>query len=131
MAKRKFDYDGDEFYDEIFAMAMNGATDSEIAIGLADKFGKGLTPDVFGSMKNGTYAYWSKKENEKYQKLQNLENQENKSNSIKINTPQISKKDTSVSKQIIRLFQIIIVCSFISYFCFIYAYFSIFICIFF
>lgn len=66
MAKRKFDYDGDEFYDEIFAMAMNGATDSEIAIGLADRFGKGLTPDVFGSMKNGTYAYWSKEENEKY-----------------------------------------------------------------
>ena len=66
MRKRKFNYDGDEFYDEVFALAMNGATDSEIAVGLADKFGTGLSADVFGSMRNGNYVNWTKEENEKY-----------------------------------------------------------------
>lgn len=64
--KRKFDYDGDEFYDEIFALAMNGATDAEIAFGLAEKFGNNLTPTAFSLMKNQKYKGWNKAENEKY-----------------------------------------------------------------
>ena len=59
----KFDYDGDEFYEEIYALAMQGLNDSEIAYALGDKFGQILNPDVFGSMKNGNYAQWSKKQN--------------------------------------------------------------------
>lgn len=62
----KFDYDGDEFYDEVFALAMQGATDTEIAIGLGDRLGKSLTPDVFMLMKRGKYTGWTKEENEKY-----------------------------------------------------------------
>lgn len=61
----KFDYDSDEFYDEILALAMQGFTDSEIAYGLDDKFGASLDPDVFGSMKNGHYANWSEEENQR------------------------------------------------------------------
>lgn len=66
MAKRKFDYDGDEFYEEIFALAMAGASDADIAESLAERFGTGLSPDVFGAMKNGYYHGWNKSQNEKY-----------------------------------------------------------------
>lgn len=62
---RKFDYDSDDFYDEILALAMQGMTDAEIADALQDKFGESLSPDVFGSMKNGNYAMWSEEENER------------------------------------------------------------------
>ena len=37
--QRKFDYDSDDFYDEILALAMQGFTDAEIADMLVDKFG--------------------------------------------------------------------------------------------
>ena len=33
---KKFDYDSDDFYDEILALAMQGLTDAEIADSLAD-----------------------------------------------------------------------------------------------
>ena len=66
MWERKFDYDGDEFYDEVFAMAMNGATDMEIAIGLKDRFGVGLSPEAFCKMKAKKYNRWTEEENEKY-----------------------------------------------------------------
>lgn len=48
---KKFDYDSDDFYDEILALAMQGLTDAEIADSLADKFGVSLSPDVFSTMK--------------------------------------------------------------------------------
>ena len=34
MAKRRFNYDGDEFYNEILALALQGFTDKEIAFNL-------------------------------------------------------------------------------------------------
>lgn len=60
---KKFDYDSDDFYDEILALSMQGLTDAEIADSLDDKFGVSLSPDTFSMMKNGNYDKWSKKEN--------------------------------------------------------------------
>ena len=60
---KKFDYDSDEFYDEILALAMQGLTDTEIATMLEDKFGEKLDPDTFGCMKNGNYIGWTEEEN--------------------------------------------------------------------
>lgn len=48
---KKFDYDSDDFYDEILALAMQGLTDAEIADSLADKLGVSLFPEAFSSMK--------------------------------------------------------------------------------
>lgn len=59
----KFDYDSDDFYDEILALAMQGLTDAEIADALETKFGTSLSPESFSCMKNGTYRQWTKKEN--------------------------------------------------------------------
>ena len=39
---KKFDYDSDDFYDEILALSMQGLTDAEIADALDDKFGVSL-----------------------------------------------------------------------------------------
>lgn len=61
---KKFDYDSDEFYDEILALSMQGLTDAEIADALQDKFGISLTPETFSCMKNGDYRMWTKKENQ-------------------------------------------------------------------
>lgn len=61
----KFDYDSDEFYDEIFALALNGATDKEIAFGLEEHFGVSLSPINFGKMIRGNYAPWTDEENER------------------------------------------------------------------
>lgn len=63
MAKPKFDYNSNEFYDEIFALALRGLTDAEIADALSDKFGQTLASEVFSRMKNGSYEGWSNKEN--------------------------------------------------------------------
>lgn len=60
-----FDYDSDEFYDEIFALAYNGMTDAEIADGLQDKFGHSLSTTAFGLMKSGKYQHWTPEENER------------------------------------------------------------------
>lgn len=60
---KKFDYDSDDFYDEILALALQGMTDAEIADGLEDKFGQSLDPEVFNTMKNGNYPHWSEEEN--------------------------------------------------------------------
>lgn len=62
---RKFDYDSDDFYDEILALAMQGFTDAEIADMLVDKFGVSLDPETFTSMKNGNYIGWTDDENER------------------------------------------------------------------
>ena len=61
----KFNYDGDDFYDEIYALAMNGLTDKEIADALEDRFGESLSKDTFSEMKNGRYDQWSEEENER------------------------------------------------------------------
>ena len=61
----KFDYDSDDFYDEILALSMQGLTDAEIADALEDKFKTSLSPERFNCMKNGTYEAWSEKENER------------------------------------------------------------------
>lgn len=56
----KYDYNGDDFYDEIFALAFNGANNKEIA------FAMGLNDKVFIRMYNGKYNGWNKEQNEKY-----------------------------------------------------------------
>ena len=61
----KFDYDGQEFYQEIFALAFQGFNDAEIADGLGDKFGKTLNPSIFNKMKNGNYDGWTEEENKR------------------------------------------------------------------
>lgn len=66
MAKPKFDYEGDEFYQEIEKLAFRGMKDSEIAYSLVDKFGVDLSPAVFNRMKNGKYEGWSEEENATY-----------------------------------------------------------------
>lgn len=60
---RKFDYDSDDFYDEILALAMQGLTDAEIADALQDRFGETLDEETFNCMKNGNYIGWSSEEN--------------------------------------------------------------------
>ena len=62
---KKFDYDSDDFYDEILALSMQGLTDAEIADALDDKFGVSLSPEMFSCMKNGNYEAWSDEENER------------------------------------------------------------------
>ena len=62
---KKFDYDSDDFYDEILALSMQGLTDAEIADALEDKFGNSLSSEAFSCMKNGNYDKWSDEENER------------------------------------------------------------------
>lgn len=57
--KPKHDYDGDDFYDEIFYMAFNGATDAEIACALD------LSATAFSLMKHGKYDIWNDEENKR------------------------------------------------------------------
>lgn len=57
MAKPKHDYDSEEFYQEIFGYAMQGATDAEIADNLD------LDPEAFSTMKNGKYIAWNEEQN--------------------------------------------------------------------
>lgn len=61
----KFDYDSDDFYDEILALAMQGLTNAEIATMLEEKFGESLSPEAFSSMVNGVYDKWTDEENER------------------------------------------------------------------
>ena len=48
----KFDYENPEFYETIQELASAGYSDASIAYGLADKFGKGLSPETFSRFKN-------------------------------------------------------------------------------
>lgn len=95
MAKPKFNYDGDYFYREIFALAMQGLNDGEIAYSLGDNLGvvtdeygkplldengkemrneaHGLTPEVFSKMLNGKYEGWSEEENQRRSKRMSQE----------------------------------------------------------
>ena len=59
MAKPKHDYDSEDFYKRIEALAMNGYTDEEIANEL------NLRREVFTCMKNGNYENWTDKENKR------------------------------------------------------------------
>lgn len=90
MAKPKFNYDSEEFYKEIYALAMQGLNDGEIAYSLGDNLGvvtdedgrplrdedgkeihneaHGLTPTTFADMKNGKYKGWTDEENERRSK---------------------------------------------------------------
>lgn len=61
----KFDYDSDEFYEEIMALALQGFNDAEIADALFERFGQNLDPDTFSAMKHGRYSRWTKEENER------------------------------------------------------------------
>lgn len=63
--KPKFDYEADEFYEEILALALQGLTDAEISYSLSEKFGQTLNPDVFGAMKNGYYQGWNEADNKR------------------------------------------------------------------
>ena len=79
MAKPKFNYDGEDFYKEIYALAMQGLQDAEIAYNLGDSLGvaedengvpyyndvRGLSPEVFAKMKNGNYENWTEEENKR------------------------------------------------------------------
>ncbi len=66
MAKPKFDYDSEDFYKEIYALAMQGLQDGEIAYALGDSLGvAGLTPTTFSEMKAGKYKGWNDEENAK------------------------------------------------------------------
>lgn len=65
---KKFDYDSDEFYDEIFALAFQGLVDAEIADALYEKFHQSLSPATFTMMTNGTYDKWTPEENERRSK---------------------------------------------------------------
>lgn len=87
MAKPKFNYDGEDFYKEIYALAMQGLNDGEIAYNLGDSLGvaedengvpyetdaKGLSPTTFAEMKAGKYDCWTKEENERRSKRINDE----------------------------------------------------------
>lgn len=64
-SKPKFDYDGDEFYEAIYELALNGMTNDEIADGLESKLGKSLYPDTFSLMILGKYPVWDKEQNER------------------------------------------------------------------
>lgn len=68
MAKPKFDYNGNVFYDEILALAMQGLSDAEIADSLSDNLGDSLSPEAFSRMKNGKYDGWTKKQNKERSK---------------------------------------------------------------
>lgn len=56
-AKPKHDYNGNEFYDEILALAMSGLNDAEIAERLD------LEEETFNRMKNGKVNEWSDEQN--------------------------------------------------------------------
>lgn len=59
MAKPRHNYDGEEFYQEIYGYAFQGANDNEIADALD------LSPEDFNSMKNGNCLFWDEEENER------------------------------------------------------------------
>lgn len=79
MAKPKFNYDSESFYKEIYALAMQGLNDGEIAYSLGDNLGvdtdedgkvsknsiNGLTPTTFSEMKAGKYKGWTEEENKR------------------------------------------------------------------
>lgn len=61
----KYDYDSDDFYDEVLALSMKGYTDAEIADRIEEELGFSLSPEVFSCMKNGKYEAWTEEENQR------------------------------------------------------------------
>lgn len=55
----KHNYDGEEFYQDIYAYAMQGMVDAEIADMLD------LDADTFNAMKKGSYIGWNDEQNER------------------------------------------------------------------
>lgn len=53
----KNDYDSDDFYDEVFFLAFNGASDAEIACAFD------ITPTYFSLIRNGKVVKWTDEEN--------------------------------------------------------------------
>jgi hypothetical protein len=51
------DWDSDDFYDEVFFLAFNGASDAEIACAFD------ITPTYFSLIKHGKVAHWSAEDN--------------------------------------------------------------------
>lgn len=56
---KKYDYDSEEFYQDIFGFAMQGFNDAEIADAID------LDPETFNTMKNGKYINWNDDENQR------------------------------------------------------------------
>lgn len=72
MAKPKFDYDSEKFYEAIRKLATRGYKDAEIAQSLGDELGVDnngkifqILPQTFCEMKSGCYKGWTKEENER------------------------------------------------------------------
>lgn len=63
MAKPKFDYDSDKFYNEIYTLAFQGYNDKEIAYALGESIGSTFDPETFSCMKNGNYIGWNEEQN--------------------------------------------------------------------
>lgn len=59
----KYDYDSPDFYAAVENLAMNGATNEEIAVGLNKVIGTSITPQVFDAMVRGEYNVWSDEQN--------------------------------------------------------------------
>lgn len=57
--KKKIDYDGEEFYNQIFTLASGGATDEQLAFQLNPS----LRASTFKAMKEGTYERWTPTQN--------------------------------------------------------------------
>lgn len=70
--KKKFNYDAEEFYNQIYALASSGATDDQIASQLIPS----LRGSTFKAMKNGTYNRWTilqnRRRSERIQETLNL-----------------------------------------------------------
>lgn len=59
-----FDYDSDEFYDELYALAVNGAYNSQIAAALEkSSLNLIISEETFSKMLNGKYTCWTEEEN--------------------------------------------------------------------
>lgn len=59
----RIDYDDDVFYDAIRELSAQGASDTEIAIGLKKFLGFSIAPAQFNHMKHGSYNGWTEEEN--------------------------------------------------------------------
>lgn len=59
----KINYDSPDFYAAVENLAVNGATNEEIAVGLNKVIGTSLTPSRFNQMVRGDYECWTGEQN--------------------------------------------------------------------
>ena len=59
----KYDYDSSDFYAAVENLAVNGATNEEIAVGLNKLIGTSLTPSRFNRMVRGDNETWTDEQN--------------------------------------------------------------------